>query len=112
MLDPDEGRWRGEKREGKVGPYAYGGLWLVSSAYVVSIYLRYRPPERGGEKQSSPKKTQLETPYLDRVEAERAWREDVPYRGTSLIRDSLALGSYSRSMPGDLPWSKGGGGSF
>ena len=31
------------------------------------------------------------------------------YRGTSLIRNSAPLGPYSRTMPGALWWSYGGG---
>ena len=32
----------------------------------------------------------------------------TPYRGTSLIRNSLFLGPYTRPMPMTLRWSKGG----
>jgi len=31
------------------------------------------------------------------------------YRGTSLIRNSLSLGPYSRTVPRALWWSEGGG---
>ena len=34
------------------------------------------------------------------------------YRGTSLIRNSLLLGPYTRTMPRALRWSYGGGGSY
>ena len=36
----------------------------------------------------------------------------LQYRGTSLIRNTICLGSYRRSMPGALWWSGGGGGYF
>jgi hypothetical protein len=35
---------------------------------------------------------------------------DTAYRGTSLIRNNLPLGPYSRPMPRALRWSAGGGG--
>ena len=36
----------------------------------------------------------------------------VPYKGTSLIRNSAPLGPYRRNMPRALWWSCGGGGVF
>ena len=36
----------------------------------------------------------------------------VPYRGTSLIRKRLALGTYSRTLPVALWWSLGCVGRF
>ena len=33
----------------------------------------------------------------------------LPYRGTSLTRNSTLVGPYSRPMPRALWWSKGGG---
>jgi len=36
--------------------------------------------------------------------------EDWPYRDTSLIRNRLPLGPYSRTMSRDIWWPQGGGG--
>jgi hypothetical protein len=38
------------------------------------------------------------------------WGDAKPYRGSSLIRNSLPLGPYSRTMPRALWWSYSKGG--
>ena len=45
----------------------------------------------------------------DRVFLHLDQRPLLPYRGTSLIRNSAPLGPYSRTMPRALWWSYGGG---
>ena len=38
-----------------------------------------------------------------------SWQVSALYRGTSLIRNGLPLGPYSRTRPRALWWSQGGG---
>ena len=81
-------------------PWSYGGGSFLGTRYPCKPYiLNPTTPQPGGREVAGAPMVAVTV---------QVCVSEVPCRGTSLIRNRIPLGPYSRAMPRALPWSYGG----